>query len=119
MLRRFATVLLVLAVALGGLTSAACAGGRCTMLQQQRMRCCEDGIHAERSCCGPVAQRAGAQAPATFERQAQPVTQTALALLPLALGTVVADRGPIAAAPIPISHAPPTTLIAQHTSLLL
>jgi hypothetical protein len=118
MLRRFITLLLTLTVALGGLTSAACASGRCAMMQQ-RMRCCEDGLHAERSCCGRSAQLAAPQAPAALERPASGGAFVALPLAPLALASLSVGRGPITALPIPISHAPPPTLIAQHTSLLL
>jgi len=119
MLRRLATGLLVLAVALGGLSTAACAGGRCPMMRQQRLRCCEDGLHAERGCCGSAARLAATQAPATLERPVNSVAHAALPLVPAALAATLVTRGPIAAAPMALSHAPPLTLIAQHTSLLL
>ena len=117
MVRRLATLLLTLVVALGGLTSAACASGQCAMLQQ-RMRCCEPGLHAERSCCGRAAQRAAAPVAATLERADHAAALHALPLVST-LSPPRFARGPIAAAPIQLSHAPPPTLIAQHTSLLL
>jgi hypothetical protein len=117
MLRRLVTLLLTLTVALTGLAASPCAGAQCGMMRQ-RMRCCEPGLHAERSCCGRLAPRAAASEPAALERVHH---QPAPGALPLAasLSSPLVARGPIAAVPIRLSHAPPPTLIAQHTSLLL
>ena len=118
MLRRIATLLLVVAIALGGMVSSACAKAHCAALTRARMHCCPtDGLRAERSCCGKTIEPAAPASAATLERAPQAPPLAALpALLPM-VATSYASRGiaPVRTA----ATGPPTSLVGHHTSLLL
>jgi len=117
MLRRLATALLVVAVALGGLTSAACASGAC-QLSAARMKCCPgEGLRADRRCCDSTIATAAPQAAAAFERAPQVPPLAALPALMMPAAPRLPGR---AVGTVPVGGTgPPGSLIAQHTSLLV
>src|SRR5215475_5990124 len=90
MLRRVATLMLVVALALGGLVSSACASAHCAQMTRARMRCCPtDGLHAPRSCCDHVIAPAAPANEATLERAPQAPPLAALpALLPVMVAPI-------------------------------
>ena len=118
MLRRLATALLVIAVALGGLTSVACASGTCAQVSGARMKCCAgEGLRADRNCCGSTIAAAAPQSAAAFERVPQVAPLAALPALLLPAAPSLPGRT-VAAVPAR-GLGPPRSLIALHTSLLL
>jgi hypothetical protein len=118
MLRRVSTLVLVLAIALGGMVSAACASAHCAQMTRARMRCCPtEGLRAARSCCGNSIAPAAPASAATLERA--PLAPP-LAALPALLTPVASPLAARAIAPVRLGGTgPPTSLIRLHTSLLL
>ncbi|HSP98763.1 MAG TPA: hypothetical protein VL049_16190 [Candidatus Dormibacteraeota bacterium] len=118
MLRRVATLLLVVAIALGGMVSSACASASCAQMTRSRMHCCPvDGLHAARRCCEGRIAPADPSAAAAFDRVPQAPQLAALpAFAPAVAALVVSD--PVAAVPFH-GLGPPSSLIRQRTSLLL
>jgi hypothetical protein len=116
MLRRLATLFLVLAVFCGGLASTACATGGCGQFGAPRMKCCAgEGLRADRSCCNPELSSAPAQVPGALERAPQLGSPAILPVQHLsALAAPVARPLAILA---PRSLGPPASLLAQHTAL--
>ena len=118
MVRRIATVLLVFAVALGGLVSTACANATCAQMTRARMRCCPtDGLQQARNCCDTSVGKATPAPPAALERTPEAPAPMVLPVI-LAVAAAPAANAPPAAVP----HAglgPPDSLLRQHTSLLL
>lgn len=116
MVRRLATLLLVVAVFCGGLASSACATGGCGQFAS-RMKCCAgEGLRADRSCCNPELSSAPTQSPAALERAPQVGSPAILPVLHLpALAAPLARPLAFAA---PRSLGPPASLLAQHTALL-
>ena len=118
MLRRLATLLLVVAIALGGMVSSVCASASCAQMTRARMRCCPvDGLHAARSCCEGRIAPAAPSAAAAFERAPQAPQPVALPALVPALATLLVSD-PVTATPFH-GLGPPSSLIRQRTSLLL
>jgi hypothetical protein len=118
MLRRAAVLLLTTVLASAGLTVGACPQARCAMRQAKAMTCCQHGGLTRPSCCPPV-ERIGQRAtPPATDRPADAVAHAAW--LPLSLVLAAPARAlPGAALRIEPGTAPPGTLIAQHTALLL
>lgn len=116
MLRRVGTLLLVVAIALGGMVSSACASAHCAKMTRARMRCCPtEGLRAARTCCGGAIAPATIADAAALERAPQ---MPPLAALPVP--TAVTAPPTTTAAPIRVQAlGPPTSLVDRHTSLLL
>lgn len=119
MARRLASLLLSAVLALAGLTVGPCPDGRCAMQAAPAMDCCPTGGLHEPSCCPPVDQLGQRSLqPAGSERPLQAVALAAGLPVPPA---IAAPPAAAAVAPRAVvgTAAPPGTLIAQHTSLLL
>ena len=118
MLRRIATVLLVVTVALGGLVSNACANATCAQMTRARMRCCPtDGLQQARNCCDTSVGKATPAPPAALERAPEAPAPMVLPVILAVSSTAVfsAPRPTIA----PAGIGPPDSLLRQYTSLLL
>lgn len=121
MLRRLAVSLLCVAMLVAGMVTASCASAGCPM-PQMKMDCCQGppaGISAA-SCCEKPPQLSRLAAPATAERAAKFQPQLAFAsIVPIVVSTA-ATAHRVAITRIDARAAPPgSTLVAQHTSLLL
>jgi len=118
MLRRAAILLLTAVLAFAGLTVGSCPQGHCAMRQAKATTCCQQGGITKPSCC-PTSEQIGQRAvPPAGDRPAETVAHVAGQPLPLVLA---APRPAWPGAPLRIEPgtAPPGTLIAQHTALLL
>lgn len=118
MLRRVASVVLVVAVALGGLVSTACANATCAQMTRARMRCCPtEGLQRDRNCCDTTVGKAAPAPPAALERAPEAPAPMVLPLVLAAASAPVLHR-PLTTEPHP-GLGPPHSLLRQHTSLLL
>jgi len=116
MLRRLAHLLLA-AIFLLAATGACPRGGACPSMQQAAHKCCDTPAEAVRAsdCCTDGSQLAN-RALGT-ERAGEPVL--AVALAPVAPEGLPPATAVFAATTRARGLAPPGTLLAQHTSLLL
>lgn len=118
MLRRFATLLLALALIGAGFGTGACPAGSC-LTAAKKMDCCPTGGLHKPSCCPPAEQLSQ---PATAPAADRPIQHLLAAAVlhgvPLA---VAAAPARLVGVPRTIDPAagPPGSLIAQHTSLLV
>lgn len=115
---RLLSLLLTALVALAGVALGPCPQGRCAAMQAASHDCCKrDGL-TRPSCCPPAGQLSQQQAPPALERAADGIQVVATRPVPVVLAG-------LAPAPhdtprrIDPAAAPPGTLIAQHTSLLV
>jgi hypothetical protein len=121
MLRRCASLLLTLAVLLGGTAVAPCAGNAsCPMMAARPMDCCAAKTGISKPSCCETKQIRHSPAPVTPDRPVQsslaaPDARVAPVVLALRSPTRAVVVGRIDAGTAP----PGGTLIAQHTSLLL
>ena len=119
MLRRTAVLLLTVALAFAGLTVSACPQAWCTMRQAKTTSCCQHTEGLSRPCCCPTAERISQPAtPPAVDRPADTVAHVAWQVLPVLSAAPAPTR---VSAPLRIDPgtAPPGTLIAQHTALLV
>ena len=119
MFRRAAVLLLTVVLAFAGLTMGACPQAQCTMRQAKTMSCCQHTEGLSRPCCCPTAERISQPAtPPAVDRPADTVAHVAWQVLP---ALPAAPAPTLVSAPLRIDPgtAPPGTLIAQHTALLL
>lgn len=118
MVRRLATLLLTAVLAFAGLAVGPCPDGRCAMSQAGAKDCCPRDGWTKPSCCPPAEQVGQRSVPPAAERPAPALAVAAapaMAMTPVLLVPVQALTAP----PDVAGPAPPATLIAQHTSLLL
>lgn len=120
-MRRFAALLITVALVLTGTALLPCPDGRCAAVQARSMECCKQGGLTRPPCCDTEQLSHATTAPAAVERGIDVRTGSAGVHAPAALSLVVATpnraRRPVHDAAR--GKAPPGTLIAQHTSLLL
>ena len=116
MLRRFATLLLTVSVTFVGLLANPHAAACCVVRQASAHDCCKVAAKlSEPDCCRGNQQLTDRVVHSQHAPQAG---------LPVALGEPMLDRQQppaeaTVATPLPHGLAPPGSLIAQHTSLLL
>ncbi len=116
--RRLASLLLTMLIALAGVGVGACPQGRCAAMQAAAHDCCKrDGL-TRPSCCPATEHLSQQQAPPALERAADGIQFAAAQAVPVVLAAP-APHLPEAPRDIDPGAAPPGTLIAQHTSLLL
>lgn len=115
MLRRLATLLLALGVTFAGLLAKPHAAACCIVRPASAHDCCKVPVQLKTSDCCRGDQSSVDRA--VHSQPAPPQT------LPVALTSVAADspllHGGVVIAPTTRGLAPPGSLIAQHTSLLL
>jgi len=117
MTRHLGTLLLAALIALTGITVGPCLQGRCAAMQAAHDCCKRDGFHKP-SCCPATEHLSRAQAVPALERAADGIQLAAMQPVPVVLAPC-APALPEALREIDPGTAPPGTLIAQHTSLLL
>jgi len=118
MLRRLASLLLTLLIALAGVGVGACPQGRCAAMQAAAHDCCKQNGLTKPSCCPETEQLSQQQATPALDRAADGIQYAAAQPVAVVLASA-APRLPEAPRDIDPGAAPPGTLIAQHTSLLL
>ena len=122
--RRTLIVVLTTVLAFAGLTVGSCPQARCAMRQAPAMDCCKEADSGAQSlskpnCCPPVEQIGQAATPPAADRPADGIAHVAALALPVALAAPLAPRRVAIPLRVDPGLAPPGTLIAQHTALLL
>lgn len=116
MLRRLATLLLALSVTLAGLMAKPHAAACCVVRQAPGHDCCKAPAQLRTSdCCRGNPQLTDR----AVHSQQQPPPALPLALAAPALDAAAQAAEWVATVPLQRGLAPPGSLIAQHTSLLL
>jgi len=121
--RRTLIVVLTTVLAFAGLTVGSCPQARCAMRQAPAMDCCKEADSGAQSlskpnCCPPVEQIGQRATPPAVDRPADGIVHVASQALPVVLVAPVLVRAGVTPRIEP-GLAPPGTLIAQHTALLL
>lgn len=111
-------MLLTMLIALAGVGVGACPQGRCAAMQAAAHDCCKQNGLTRPSCCPETEQLSQQPAAPGLERAADGIHLAAAQRVPIVLAAS-APRLPQAPRAIDPGAAPPGTLIAQHTSLLL
>ncbi len=121
-MRRLAALLIAIALVLTGASAVPCPDGSCATVQARSMACCQQDGLTRPSCCDEPAQ-IGRTVPVGAPERALDLGTThagihapALAPTEVALVAPAASRSTRERAR---AQAPPDTLVARHTSLLL
>ena len=123
-MRRVTVLLLTIVLACAGLTVGSCPQAHCAMRAPKAMACCKQAAPTERqslskpNCCPPVEQIGQRATPPAVDRPADGIVHVASQALPVVLAAPVLVRAGVTPRIEP-GLAPPGTLIAQHTALLL